>query len=63
MIDQTSASELDDRYCGMLGQGQLLSPRFLYSETPSKLFQCVLTMPTNCPIRDDITVRILFTER
>ena len=49
---------LDVRYCGILGQGQRLSPRFLYYKTESDLFKCVLTMPDNCPIRDDLPVRI-----
>ncbi|UJR09291.1 hypothetical protein I4U23_013534 [Adineta vaga] len=40
-------------YCIILGNGQIFPPRFLFSRSESS-YTCILSMPANCPIRDDI---------
>ena len=43
----------------MLSPGDPSPPRFLFGTIESGRFQCVLTMPKNCPIREDIIVRMI----
>lgn len=43
------------RYCVLLGNGQMFPPRFLFHGSAGS-YTCILSMPANCPIRDDIIV-------
>ncbi len=39
----------------LLGNGQIFPPRFLFHGHTSP-YTCILSMPANCPIRDDVIV-------
>lgn len=45
-----------DRYCNVLGNGRPCPPRILFHKSSPERFQCILSMPANCPVRDDIIV-------
>ena len=49
------------RYCAMLGNGRLCPPRLLYRKIDNRRFTSVLSMPANCPVREDIIVSRLRT--
>ncbi|CAF2107810.1 unnamed protein product [Rotaria magnacalcarata] len=53
VIDATRAAQLIMQYCGVLGNGQIYPPRFLFRGYSSP-YTCILSMPANCPIREDI---------
>ncbi|CAM4788781.1 unnamed protein product [Rotaria magnacalcarata] len=53
-IHGTRAVELINQYCAVLGNSEILSPRFCFYRTDNDKFKCILTMPANCPIREDI---------
>ncbi|CAF3577169.1 unnamed protein product [Adineta steineri] len=53
VIDATRAAQLIMDYCVLLGNGQIFPPRFLFHGSSSP-YKCILSMPANCPIRDDI---------
>ena len=40
----------------LLGSGQIFPPRFLFHGHGSP-YTCILSMPANCPVRDDVIVR------
>ena len=40
----------------MLGNGRLCPPRLLYRKIDNRRFTSVLSMPANCPVREDIVV-------
>ncbi|CAF1174718.1 unnamed protein product [Adineta ricciae] len=61
VIDAVRAAQLIMEYCLLLGGGQIFPPRFLLSGSAGA-YTCILSMPANCPIRDDI-VRINKTKR
>ncbi|CAF3584226.1 unnamed protein product [Rotaria socialis] len=50
----TRAIRLINQYCAVLGNSEILSPRFCFYRTDNNKFKCILTMPANCPIREDI---------
>ncbi|CAF1193375.1 unnamed protein product, partial [Adineta steineri] len=54
-IDGIRAVQIIYQYCAVLGNGEILSPRFCTSKTPCNTFKCILSMPINCPIQKDIT--------
>ena len=39
----------------MLGNGALCPPRLLYHKSNLGTFTGILSMPANCPVREDIT--------
>lgn len=49
------------RYCANLRKGDILTPRFCFYKIPLNTFKCVLSMPINGPIKEDITVSFSFT--
>ncbi|CAF1375740.1 unnamed protein product [Rotaria sordida] len=53
VIDATRAAQLIMEYCVLLGNGQIFPPRFLFHGHTSP-YTCILSMPANCPVRDDI---------
>ncbi|CAF3207657.1 unnamed protein product [Rotaria sp. Silwood2] len=53
VIDATRAAQLIMEYCVLLGNGQIFPPRFLFHGHASP-YTCILSMPANCPVRDDI---------
>ncbi|CAF1172745.1 unnamed protein product [Adineta ricciae] len=53
VIDAVRAAQLIMEYCLLLGNGQIFPPRFLLSGSAGA-YTCILSMPANCPIRDDI---------
>ncbi len=50
------------RYCVLLGNGQIFPPRFLFHGCSSP-YTCILSMPANCPIRDDIIVCLKYQKK
>ena len=57
VIDATRAAQLIMEYCVLLGNGQIFPPRFLFHGY-TRPFTCILSMPANCPIRDDVVVSL-----
>ncbi|CAF3562121.1 unnamed protein product [Rotaria sp. Silwood1] len=53
IIDATRAAQLIMEYCVLLGNGQIFPPRFLFHGHTNP-YTCILSMPANCPVRDDI---------
>ncbi len=47
------------RYCAVLGNGRACPPRILFYATDNHTFKSILSMPANCPVRDDIIVSSL----
>ncbi|CAF3332479.1 unnamed protein product [Rotaria sp. Silwood2] len=43
-------------YCTKIGNGQLCPPRILYHKAAQSNFKSVLSMPANCPVREDIVI-------
>ncbi|CAF4697295.1 unnamed protein product [Rotaria sp. Silwood1] len=46
--------QIINQYCAVLGNSQILSPRFCFHKNENNSFKCILSMPANCPIREDI---------
>ncbi|UJR36873.1 hypothetical protein I4U23_029586 [Adineta vaga] len=53
-IDAIRAIEIIYQYCAVLGTSTFLSPQFYFSSIEHKNFQCILTMPINCPITEPV---------
>ncbi|CAF0889921.1 unnamed protein product [Didymodactylos carnosus] len=56
IINAARAVQLIYQYCSILGRGQIYPPRFLQI-TECGQCKCILTMPANCPIGDDVILR------
>ncbi|CAF1473348.1 unnamed protein product, partial [Didymodactylos carnosus] len=52
IIDAVRAVRLIYEYCAILGHGQIFPPRVLFHG--SGPYTCILSMPANCPVRNDI---------
>ncbi|CAF4312506.1 unnamed protein product [Rotaria sp. Silwood2] len=46
--------QIINQYCAVLGNSGILSPRFCFYTNKNNKFKCILSMPANCPIREDI---------
>ncbi|CAF1273759.1 unnamed protein product [Rotaria sordida] len=53
-IDGIRSIQIINQYCAVLGNSEILSPRFCFYTNENNRFKCILSMPTNCPIREDI---------
>ena len=58
VIDATRAAQLITDYCCILGRGQPFPPRYLFHGVANP-YTCILSMPANCPVREDVKVRKL----
>ncbi|CAF3393836.1 unnamed protein product [Rotaria socialis] len=54
VISAIRAAQIIYDYCTIIGNGRLCPPRILYHKTDHGTFSSILSMPANCPIRDDI---------
>ncbi|CAF1617514.1 unnamed protein product, partial [Rotaria magnacalcarata] len=59
VISAIRAAQIIYDYCTIIGNGRLCPPRILYHKTDHETFSGILSMPANCPIRDDIIVKEL----
>ncbi|CAF1391339.1 unnamed protein product [Didymodactylos carnosus] len=60
VIDATRAVRLIYEYCAILGHGQIFPPRILFHGNGP--YSCILSMPANCPVRDDVISMWVSTE-
>ncbi|CAF2009078.1 unnamed protein product, partial [Rotaria magnacalcarata] len=56
VISAIRAAQIIYDYCTIIGNGRLCPPRILYHKTDHETFSSILSMPANCPIRDDIII-------